>query len=310
MVVTCGGKGFLLAQGKMPKVQREENYAVMAVDMAPWGQEFGQSRLAWVGNKITINFSEAELFKGGSTTLAFSWDINPIDVEFAPNVSFSPWISGNKAIRAGRITMTPADKKAEFLANEDRNWIYRVVMMAKSYTDLDIAVHALPVAKEQMDGNPWNNSIYSGGICLDSVPATWANPLPQIYDRGFIPFIADLRHTAFKKHTTFPTSQVVRDHVWNMLTLAAQPATVEAGEEYKLGERLEPLWPKFPQIWDEKPVDFRPKTPRMTTDQVATGESAQAPTGSDETPRQTPTGEKESNPTSDSREKRSTPTGE
>ena len=118
----------LLNEGKLTRTADHEiNFSM---DIAPFGKELQNCNVFWTGPKSPVKVTESDLIKGGSETISFMWEMDPMYVTFPPNQFVSEWGDGIASLRAGFFTATGVDDLQEYLLDPTKSWSYRFVVSA------------------------------------------------------------------------------------------------------------------------------------------------------------------------------------
>lgn len=223
-IVAHGGRAALIDKGLLPADNL--NIAV-AVEVAPWGTDFGAFKVAANGPKKLVAIKESQLFPEGDSSTTIGIELAPRDVQFRDNSFITDWVEGHTDIKRGKATVDPPDKKAGLVDNDLRHWSYRVLVVALDNSSVQMVVQAVPLNLGQVMSSPWATSVYMGGVMVAKFPAKWHPVLsPACRHEGPAPYLVDRRSGAVVEEGTMPTSQSYRNTVVDLLSLALCPGEV------------------------------------------------------------------------------------
>jgi hypothetical protein len=244
-LVRHGGRAALINDGQIPD---EELNIALAVDLRPWGTDYGCFRVVANGPELVVNIKESLLFAEGSPDTTIIMDIVPRDVEFINNTFFSAWTDGQEDIRRRTLSVDPASRFQFLSEDEFRPWSYRLVVAAPSNAQVELLVQVLPLPLAVVKSSPWSDSPYLGGIIVSRSRGHWFPQLsPACSHVGPAPYLVDRRSPANSAANILPSSQSYRDLVVTLLSTAVCPAGVPLPDitADSLSTRKEPLLGSF-----------------------------------------------------------------
>ena len=177
------------------------------------------------GPLIQVLIKENTIFQDGSADTSFSLDLKPIDLNLLNNSWMTPWTDGREQIEKGYITVLPENRLQEMSTREDRQWCYRLVVVAKTSLQVKVVVQVLPLDLATISSGLWADSTYLGGVVVHRSQASWFPTLPPACThQGPAPYLIDRRDVTASD--VLLTLQAYRDLVFDMLRGMKCPVAV------------------------------------------------------------------------------------
>jgi hypothetical protein len=166
-----------------------------------------------------------------SPDVTYTFDIVPRDILFVHNTMATAWIDGQAEVRRGEVLVSPPNMKQSTSTREDRRWCYRLLVVARTNTQVQIVVQMLPLDIAVVESSPWFDSPQIGGLIVHRSQAAWHPQLPPSCSHaGPVPYLVDRRGPAAKEAGTLPASQMFRDLAARLLMLAMCPAAISVDQ--------------------------------------------------------------------------------
>ena len=245
-IVKHGGQAHLIAEGKL---QRTEDHEVFfSFEIAPFGKELRNSKVFWTGPVAHMKVSESDILKGGSDSLMFTWDVDPLKVNFPANSFVSAWGDGLVSLQKNFIKAEPEIHDPAYFADKAKSWCYRFVLAADSYEGFRVILETVPTSLEVLAKCTWAESLVTGGVELDVWNLFTSQALPKEFGSGILPILHDTRLPNYEKESLLPVSQTIRTKVWETLSSMGSSQPLEDAErlDYDPAKKQKP--PVFPSI--------------------------------------------------------------
>ena len=236
-LVDHGGKASLISSQAIPD---DEHIAVVSVALNHLGNDFGAFKVFCIGPEFDFDMPESHLFVGGSNEVFIRFHMDPDEFAFLPNSFITPWRDGKTMVIRNEVRIVPPLAKGPVA---DRDWSFRGILVAANNTSVSLWVQALPLPVCCINGSPWGDTEFVGGVLIHQQPLTWCPQLPPVARlQGPAPFLVDCRSKVAAAARSLPSSQEYRDLSHNLLQLARAPAIVPLADisVAKLGDRQEP----------------------------------------------------------------------